>query len=346
MDVSPNAPMGASPDAPMDVDLNPPMDVSPDAPIDPGPEAGSGGLDGGVPRISVCILSHNYAHFLRQAIESCLAQEPGDYHLEEIVVLDDGSTDGTLELCAEFADRIRVVPLPHGGFAATLTECVRRCGGDWIAFLDADDWFAPAKLRTVAGRLRGPVRFVQHWEYVVDGAGDALVPDPHPGGNTSTVLVHRAAALRLLPVTNEKFFHVLDDLGHGARLTEPLTYYRVHQANMTDRTTPGAHQEYMADVCRAVAVRLTELTAAPPAWAGRGALRRLAWHYRAEASAHDVEAALQRGHRRSVWRPLLSELALTALAGRGYGSRGPSIRSVLTGRPCVRPTARPAREAS
>jgi hypothetical protein len=289
-----------------------------------------------LPKISVCILSHNYAHFLGQAIESCLAQEPGGYLLEEVLVLDDGSTDGTLELCAKFGDQIRVIPLPHQGFAATLTEGIRRCRGDWVALLDADDWFAPAKLRTASLYLRPEVRFVQHWEHVVDSDGLPLVPEPHPGGNTSTILVDRATALKLLPVTNEKFFHVLDDLGLGVQLTEPLTSYRVHADSMTDRTRPGAHQSYMASVCSGIADRLDELRAAQTPWASPRTLRRLAWHYQAEAQAHEVEAALQQGRRPAAWRPLLRELLLTALAGRSYRSRGPSIRSVVTGRPCIR----------
>ncbi|MFI1648630.1 glycosyltransferase family 2 protein [Streptomyces avidinii] len=300
------------------------------------PTTGHEDATGRHPSISVCILSHNYAHFLTKAIESCLAQEPGDYHLAEIVVLDDGSTDHTLEVCAEFGDRIRVVPLPHGGFGATLTESVRRCVGEWVAFLDADDWFAPAKLRTVAARLSAGTLFVQHWEYVVDGEGELLVPDPHPGGNTSTILVRRTAALRLLPVTNEKYFHVFDDLGLGDRSSDPLTYYRVHGSNMTDRATPGTHQLYMAEVCRGISARMEELRRTPPAWAVSTALRRLSWHYQAEAQAHAVEAALQVGSWRSAWGPLVRELWLTALAGRGFRTRLPSIRSVLTGRPCVR----------
>ncbi|MEU8507149.1 glycosyltransferase [Streptomyces brevispora] len=302
------------------------------------------GVGNTLPNISVCILSHNYAHFLGQAVESCLAQEPGDYRLEEIVVLDDGSTDRTLKVCAEFDSRIRVIPQPHRGFAATLTESVRHCRGDWVAFLDADDWFAPAKLRTASGYLRTGAMLVQHWEHVVDGDGSPLMPGPHPGGNTSTIIVDRAAALKLLPVTNEKFFHVLDDLGLGARMTHPLTFYRVHGDNMTDRATPGVHQEYMADVCGEIAARLAGLRATPPLWASQRALRRLTWHYRAEARAHEVEAALQRGRRRSAWGPLLRELASTVLAGRSYRDRGPSIHSVLTGRPCVRLAPSPQEE--
>jgi glycosyltransferase involved in cell wall biosynthesis len=296
------------------------------------------------PRISVFILSHNYARFLSQAIESCLAQEPGAYRLEEIVVLDDGSTDETMTICARYRNHIRVVAQPHRGFAATLTESVRRCRGEWIAPLDADDWFAPAKFRTIAASLRPGTLLVQHWEHVVDGDGLSLLSKPHTGGNTSTIVVNREAALKLAPVTNEKFFHVLDDLGKGVSLSDPLTFYRVHGENMTDRVHPGVYQEYMAGVALDIAVRLTELRATPPWWASRHALRRLAWHYRAESRAHEVEAALQLGHWPRAWGLLLRELGLTMLAGRSYRTRGPSIRSVLTGRPCVRFASAP-REA-
>lgn len=289
-----------------------------------------------LPGISVCILSHNYARFLGQAIDSCLAQEPGAYRLEEIVILDDGSTDETLTLCARYGDRVRVIARPHRGFAATLTESIERCRGRWVALLDADDWFAPARLRIAASHLRPGTLLVQHWEHVVDGDGLPLLPGPHPGGNTSTILISREAALKLVPVTNEKFFHVLDDLGRGVRLTDPLTFYRVHGGSMTDRVRPGVHQEYMAGVARDIAIRLTELRTAPPSWASRLGLRRLAWHYRAETRAHEVEAFLQKGQSIRAWRPLLRELGLTLLAGRSYHRRGPSIRSVLTRRPCIR----------
>lgn len=313
--------------------------------LGPVTESGSAaaGPDRRTPRISLCVLNYNYARFLGRAVESCLSQEPGDYQLVEIVVLDDGSTDESLEVCRRFGDRIRVMALPHGGFAATLTEAVRRSTGDWVAFLDADDWFAPAKLRSVVERLSPDVRFVQHWEYVVDGDGVALLPGAHPGGNTSTVVVHRATAASLLPVTNEKFFHVLDDLGLGARMAEPLTYYRVHSSNMTDRSTPGAHQDYMAGVCSGVAARLAELSASPPSWVDASALRRLSLHYRAEARAHEVEATLQRRRRGSAWYPLAAELVLTVRARRGFGTRIASVRSVLTGRPCVRLTPQDTR---
>lgn len=156
----------------------------------------------------------------------------------------------------------------HRGFAATLSDAVAYCRAEWVALLDADDWFAADKLTTVSPHLRAGVLILQHWERVVDSRGEPLLSGPHPGGNTSTLVLRRSSATDLLPVTNELFFHLLDDVGHGVHLDAPLTYYRVHGANMTDRVRPGLWQEYLAGVCSDVADRLVTMRDAPRA--GRG----------------------------------------------------------------------------
>jgi glycosyltransferase involved in cell wall biosynthesis len=289
-----------------------------------------------LPRISICILSYNYGRYLRRAIDSSVQQEPGGYELEEILVVDGGSTDGSLDICAVYGEHVRVFARPRVPFATTLTDCIEQSRGDWVALLDADDWFAPEKLSVVAPHLHGGTLLIQHWEYVTDGDEVLLVPGPHPGGSTSTLVVNRRAALDLLPVSNELFFHVLADVGRGVQLTDPLTYYRVHQASMTDRKTPGVRQEYLAGVCVALAGRIDGLAVASPAWATESALRRLVHHYRAEARAHEVEAALQRGRRARALRPLCAALAHTVRAGRGYRRRWHALRSVVAGRALVR----------
>jgi glycosyltransferase involved in cell wall biosynthesis len=245
--------------------------------------------------ISVCILNYNYGRYLRQAIDSALGQKTGGYTLAEIVVIDDGSTDDSPEIYASYHDRIRVVPCAHNGFPGTLTEAIRQARSDWVALLDADDWFAPDKLAVVAAAITPANLLIQHWEHVVKADGSTLIDRPHPGGNTSTLTVRRDAALDLLPVTNELFFHVLDHLGHGVKLTDPLTCYRVHDSNMTDRSTPGTQQDYMQQVNIEVAARLREMAQSPPPWANLRSLQRLARHFTARASGHAREAAIQRG---------------------------------------------------
>lgn len=246
------------------------------------------------PSISVCILNYNYGRYLGQAIDSALTQTPGRYLLAEVVVIDDGSTDNSLDVCAAYSDRITLVACPHRGFPGALTEAVQQAHGDWIALLDADDWFTPGKLTTVAAAFTTNSLLVQHWEHVVKADGSPLLDRPHPGGNTSTLVVRRDAALDLLPVTNELFFHVFDYLGHGIKLIDPLVHYRVHDSNMTDRTGTGVMQDYLCQVSADVATRLRALAQALPAWATERELRRLAWHFAATSSGHAREAAVQR----------------------------------------------------
>jgi hypothetical protein len=126
--------------------------------------------------------------------------------------------------------------------------------------------------------------------------GKVRAPNFLSSGVTSTLTVRRDAALDLLPVTNELFFHVLDHLGHGVKLTDPLTCYRVHDSNMTDRTTPGTQHDYMQQVSTEVAARLREMAQSPPPRANSRSLQPLAWHLTARASGHAREAAIQRGN--------------------------------------------------
>jgi hypothetical protein len=288
-----------------------------------------------VPSISVCILSYNYGRFLGQAIDSALAQQPGPYGLAEVVVIDDGSTDSSLEVCARYGERIRAVSCRHRGFAATLSEAITQARGDWIALLDADDWFTTDKLATVAAAITADILVVQHWEHVVKADGSPLLDRPHPGGNMSTLVVRRDAATDLLPVTNEVFFHVFDHLGRGVKIIDALMHYRVHDANMTDRTRPGVWQDYLQQVATDVATRLRDLAQRPPAWATRRDLLRLAWHFAANAQGHAREAAVQRRRRAAALRATGTELLLTLLARRAPLSRIAGVRSAMLMRPTV-----------
>lgn len=291
------------------------------------------------PSISICILSYNYGRYLRQAIDSALGQKTGGYTLAEILVIDDGSTDDSPKICASHHDRIRVVHRAHSGFPATLSEAIRQARGDWVALLDADDWFTPDKLAAVADAITPASLLIQHWEHVVKADGSPLIDRPHHGGNTSTLTVRRDAALDLLPVTNELFFHVLDHLGHGVKLTDPLTCYRVHDSNMTDRSTPGTQQDYMQQVSVEVAARLRQMALSPPPWADSRSLRHLAWHFAAAADSHARQAAIQRGLRRPAMTAAVTGLDQALIARRDLKSHLLGLFSALAANSAMRLTA-------
>jgi glycosyltransferase involved in cell wall biosynthesis len=94
-------------------------------------------------RISAIVPLYNTRAYIVEAIDSILAQtRPAD----DIVVVDDGSTDGGADLLARYGTRLRVVRQEHAGPATALNRGIAETTGDVIAFLDADDLWARDKL--------------------------------------------------------------------------------------------------------------------------------------------------------------------------------------------------------
>jgi len=102
------------------------------------------------PQISVVIPVYNGRAFLAGALESALSQT---YRNKEVIVVDDGSTDGTGEAAAPYAGRIRYYRKENGGPSSSRNFGVNRAGGELIAFLDADDTWLPDKLARQADLL-------------------------------------------------------------------------------------------------------------------------------------------------------------------------------------------------
>ena len=107
------------------------------------------------PPVSVVIPAYNREGSIVDAIESVLAQSFGDF---ELVVVDDGSRDGTLAAARSVADpRLRVIAAPRNGGAATARNLgATEARGAWIAFQDSDDEWLPRKLEKQMARLLAP----------------------------------------------------------------------------------------------------------------------------------------------------------------------------------------------
>jgi glycosyltransferase involved in cell wall biosynthesis len=125
-------------------------------------------------KVSAVIVTYNRREFIRRAIDSILHQT---VPVDEIVVVDDGSTDGTAGAVAEwFGSVAKVVRQENGGVGAARWRGVREASGDWIAFLDSDDEWLPDRtrlLREAAAKVPADVAWIFGDMQVVTDVGSA-----------------------------------------------------------------------------------------------------------------------------------------------------------------------------
>lgn len=110
-------------------------------------------LDTANTRISVIVPVYNAEAYLRQCVESILRQTDEDW---ELLLIDDGSTDGSTALCAELSARDRRIILyrqENAGVSAARNTGIRRATGAFLCFVDADDWVEPDYLAVLRRTL-------------------------------------------------------------------------------------------------------------------------------------------------------------------------------------------------
>ena len=131
-------------------------------------------------RVSVAMSVWNGERHVADAVASVLRQLGEE---DELVVVDDGSTDGTLDALAPFGDRIRLYREPHRGLSATRNTSLEACHGRYQSFIDADDRWAPGALAAQLEALEADIT-----TDVVVGLADEFLDE--------TVQDRRAAGLR------------------------------------------------------------------------------------------------------------------------------------------------------
>ena len=95
------------------------------------------------PLVSIIIPVYNGANYLRCAIDSAINQ---DYQNIEIIVVNDGSTDDTEEICKNYGDKIIYFFKENGGVASALNMAIRNSNGEYISWLSHDDYYLPEKI--------------------------------------------------------------------------------------------------------------------------------------------------------------------------------------------------------
>jgi len=276
------------------------------------------------PAVSVIIPAYNGAQWVSDAVRSVLAQTRP---VHQVIVIDDGSTDDTLQRLAQFGSRITVVSQPNQGVSAARNHGLTLATGDYIAFLDADDLWHPCKLEfQLAAFTSNPgmgVLATRTWN-----ADHAPTPVTAQLSLTcvplnrlcirnyltnSSVMMRRevARAVGLFDTTlqgpedHDYWIRATEQTDVGI-LEQPLTGYREVQGSLSRRAAS------MEAGIRRILAKLD----ARSFWRGKPLLRRRSHAYAACASsflyadAGDVPAALSRVIQSLVWYPL--PLSLTA----------------------------------
>ena len=101
--------------------------------------------------VSVIIPCYNGERFLAEAIDSVLRQTQPAF---EIVVVDDGSTDGSRQIMKGYGEKVHIVEQPNSGLPAARNAGIRASGGQFLAFLDSDDWWREDFLEKMSDALR------------------------------------------------------------------------------------------------------------------------------------------------------------------------------------------------
>lgn len=188
-------------------------------------------------QVSVVIPVYNGERYLEQAVQSVRAQT---HQPREIIVVDDGSTDGS----AALAEKLGVTCLrnSHAGAGAARNAGVQRASGKFLAFLDADDLWTPDKTERQLAVLCGAsgaamvFGFVQQFR---EAAPDEILP-AEPGYCAGTMLIRREHFLRVGDFSTEwKIGEFIDwyarayELGlRSAMITDVLLKRRVHDTNI------------------------------------------------------------------------------------------------------------------
>lgn len=117
------------------------------------------------PLLSVIVPVYNTEKYVSRCLDSILAQDFTDY---ELILVDDGSTDGSGAICDRYAaahSHIRCLHQPNGGHTCARQNGLRASRGEYIAFVDSDDWIAPDMYRKMCGAARQTGADIIHCDY-------------------------------------------------------------------------------------------------------------------------------------------------------------------------------------
>jgi len=219
-----------------------------------------------IPGLVSCIVPvFNGERFVADAVESILAQT---YLQREVIVVDDGSDDGTPDVLARFGDQVRVLRQPNSGPSAARNQGMEESRGAFVAFLDADDIWVEDKLESQMAAFEASPRIQlcsghikSFWVPELDNERRAFEDHPYHRERAllspCTVLVRRELFQRLGGFDPElrnaedtDWFHrMLKAEIDYETLPRLLVHRRQHTANLTRKVRPS-HESTLAHLKR------------------------------------------------------------------------------------------------
>ena len=138
--------------------------------------------------VSIIITNYNYSKYLADCIRSCLDQKTTTPY--EVLLVDDGSTDDSLDIATSFAaDRLKIIMRQNGGIEAASNEGIEKSQGEFIVRVDADDYLLPGFLEEIVNRLIGSTCHFAYSNYqVVDECNNILSCEELPSFDKNEIL--------------------------------------------------------------------------------------------------------------------------------------------------------------
>lgn len=219
----------------------------------PQPDALSGSGDTR-PMVTIVTPVYNQADYLAETIESVLAQA---YPNIEYIIVDDGSTDGSLEVAQRYADRVTVISQKNAGQAAALNAGWGASRGEILAYLSSDDRLLPGAISTMVAALQASkecsVAYCDFWLIDADGQRMKavrteefsefrlrvhLVCQPGPGAFFRRQVFDRTGGwdARLRQVPDYEFWLRASRFGGFLRVPYALAEYRIHEESASFRS--------------------------------------------------------------------------------------------------------------
>lgn len=205
------------------------------------------------PLVSIITPSYNTSKVIKAAVESILKQTYSNW---ELIIVDDCSSDNSMEILMPYMEkdsRIKVMTNKTNlGAAHSRNKAIKQSNGEYIAFLDSDDLWLPAKLEKQIALMKKENCYMCYTAYtIIDILGNEVAHHPVHTKTSYADLLKRPSMIGMLTmiynakklgklyfdkIGHEDYIlklHILKHIGYAVGINEPLARYRIHKGSLS-----------------------------------------------------------------------------------------------------------------